>query len=680
MKKLCIGIILINMLLSTISSLPATRQPTPTNNILWEKNFGGTGSDVGYSIIQATDGGYVLVGTTTSTNVGDTDIIIIKTDHNGNEQWNTTFGGPNEDYAYAVIETIDQNYAIIGSTTSYGNVNGDVLFLKINNNGETLFFKTYDLSGYDDGRSLQQTYDRGFIVTGYSTGTNDAFLLKLDANGNRKWNKFYGSTDLDIGYDVKQTSDNGYIIVGELFSPIRLGEIWFLKTDEQGSVQISKTYGNDNYDIGRSIQITQDGGYAIAGTTKINNYYKGIFIKIERNGEKQFEKIFGEDEINSEFYNIKQTVEGDFLLIGVKGSNTTGLNQFWIVKTDILGSEEYSMVFGGEMSDDYGFDIIQTLDGYCAIGTTFSTGLAGDIWLIKIDSPIKPLFLGPATLRTGQVGVYSSTFIHPQKHHLWYLWSFGSDHIEIGPVASGKLAQMIYTWQTGGIYSVTLQVRDNSFYSSLSEPLSVLVNDPPTTPEKPNGPTQGIVGQIYTYSTKSNDPNGDAVAYQWDWGNQIGDWTSEIASGQVIQTTNLWPTEGIYSVHVRSKDHYGAISEWSPVQIVYVTNSNPPVQKLKIKEINGGINTVSVIIENSGSDAVYNINWSIDVTGGIFKNIASSKSESIPSLDPYSEIIVKTDPQIRGLGKIDISINVDTLSKKAVGLVLGKYVIILGVV
>jgi hypothetical protein len=243
-------------------------------NEIWSKTFGGIYDDVGYSVQQTKDGGYIIVGETQSFRPGSTveDVYLIKTDANGNETWSKTFGGTDFDLGKSVQETSNGGYIIVGRTWSFGAGDADFYLIKTDANGNETWSKTFGGTDIERGQSVQETTDGGFIITGrtwsFGGGRADVYLIKTDANGNETWSKTFGGTDWESGNSVQETADGGYIIAGEKCPcPEGTGDVYLIKTDANGNEIWSKTFGGIGQEVGTSVQEIASGEYIIAGDT-----------------------------------------------------------------------------------------------------------------------------------------------------------------------------------------------------------------------------------------------------------------------------------------------------------------------------------------------------------------------------------------------------------------------------
>jgi hypothetical protein len=315
-------------------------------NKMWDKTFGGANIDWSRCVQQTTDGGYIITGYTELDNgpeIGD--VWLIKTDSDGNEIWNKTFGGTDCEVGYSVQQTTDNGYIITGITGSYETEDLDVWLIKTDSNGNKIWDKTFGGTGIDAGFWVRQTTDGGYIITGEKETSDaryvDVWLIKTDSNGNKIWDKTFGGTYNDLGNCVQQTTDGGYIITGytELYSSPGGGDIWLIKTDSNGDKMWDKSYGVIlNTGWGNSVQQTSDGGYIIAGFgwTFGTGHSDAWLIKTDSNGNKIWDRKLGG--IVQEMGNcVQQTTDGGYIITGHTWSYGAGECDVWLIKTDKYG-------------------------------------------------------------------------------------------------------------------------------------------------------------------------------------------------------------------------------------------------------------------------------------------------------------------------------------------------------
>lgn len=154
-----------------------------------ERTFGGDKNDIGYSVQQTSDGGFILLGGTESFGAGDYDFWLIKTDAEGKMLWQRTFGGDDWDVGISVEQTSDGGFILLGYTSSFGAGKSDFWLIKTDAEGKMLWQRTFGGNDWDWGWSVQQTSDGGFILLGetksFGAGGSDFWLIKTDAEGRR---------------------------------------------------------------------------------------------------------------------------------------------------------------------------------------------------------------------------------------------------------------------------------------------------------------------------------------------------------------------------------------------------------------------------------------------------------------------------------------------------------------
>ncbi|NQT63383.1 MAG: T9SS type A sorting domain-containing protein [Candidatus Marinimicrobia bacterium] len=238
----------------------------------WNQTFGGESPDYARSVKGTIGGGYILTGRTASFGSGGDDIWVVKTDSNGDEEWNETFGGSEHEAGYSILQASDRGYIIAGRTSSFGNGDDDVWLIKTDSLGQEEWSQTYGGGNWESAFSIQETTSGGYIVVGgtnsFGNGDDDVWLIKTDSLGQEEWSQTYGGSNWETGFSVQENVDGGYIITGGTTS---FGngdrDVWIIKTDSLGQEEWSQTYGGGMYDIGSCIRQTVEGGYVVVGST-----------------------------------------------------------------------------------------------------------------------------------------------------------------------------------------------------------------------------------------------------------------------------------------------------------------------------------------------------------------------------------------------------------------------------
>ncbi len=356
----------------------------------FEETFGGEGYDLGFEVKQTSDNGYIVVGQTNSYGSGSGDMYLIKTDDSGNKQWQNTFGGKQSDEGRSVEQTSDGGYIVAGSLRLT-----QVFLVKTDVSGSKIWSQTFGGRYEDSGYAVVTPSDEAYALAGIKSVYDNPqvhkefYLIKTDAMGKKTWNKTYGGYGLDDAQDMEKTSDGGYVLVG---GTNRIGkggsDVYVIKTDDSGNKQWQNTFGGEADDFGISIQQTSDGGYIITGYTY--SFGKGgkdvYLVKADSQGKILWQKTFG-GEKNDHGFAVQQTSDGGYIIVGRTQSFGAGNDDVYLVKADASGERMWWKTFGGS-SHDEGRSVQQTSDGgYIITGWTKSYGAGSeDVYLIKTDA------------------------------------------------------------------------------------------------------------------------------------------------------------------------------------------------------------------------------------------------------------------------------------------------------
>jgi hypothetical protein len=353
---------------------------------MWSKTYG---SGTGHSLVETSDSGFAIAAVV----FGGADFWLVKTDSYGNMEWNKTYGGTGYERAKALIETSDGGFAIAGHKQYSSSGKCDLLLVKTDANGNMEWNKTYGGAGVDYANSLIETSDGGYAMGGSFSldyedpfGDRDFWLVKTDSYGNMEWNKTYGKTTGE-GYDyanaLVEASDGGYLLAGNTGPYLVESNVWIIKTDEQGNMEWNQTYGGREYAVANSVVKTSDGGYALAGRL----FGDFLLIKIDGSGNMEwnqtYSKLGGE-----EAYSLVETSDGGYALAGYtrKGQLNTGVTEGWLVKTDASGNEIWSQTYGGT-GLFFIYSLVETSDGAFALAGYISHPYPdpAELLLIKTD-------------------------------------------------------------------------------------------------------------------------------------------------------------------------------------------------------------------------------------------------------------------------------------------------------
>ncbi len=310
-----------------------------SGDIQWSNIYPQAGNDAGaYSVVQTSDGGYALVGTSISSSGAVQNVWLIKTDSNGDIQWSKTVDtGYTDNFVISVLQTKGGDYVLAGSGSS-GTIGGSGWLIETDSNGNLLWKQTYENVA---PKVLIQTSDGGYAIASAS-----GELIKTDSKGNLSWEKSYPTSGaLNFGGSLIQTSDGGYAMAGGKTVPATepnssaSSQVWLVKTDSQGNLQWQSALNSSTQiDSVTNLMQTKDGGYAVAGFIEAYLWSKScaFLFKTDSKGNVEWSQTYAESWTT--FVNgLIQNSDGGFILAGSStGSNTN--NGAWLIKTDDDGN------------------------------------------------------------------------------------------------------------------------------------------------------------------------------------------------------------------------------------------------------------------------------------------------------------------------------------------------------
>ncbi len=521
--------------------------------MIWNQTFSFSDWDDGRSLVACSDGGYLIVGrTSTATN---TDFLTIRTDANGNHLWNRTFGGPDHDYPEQGIECSDGGFAIIGYTDSFGLSTGAVILLRYDASGNLLWNQTYDGSNSDYGYSLTEYSGGGYLLTGYtySYGTNgDMWLIRVDSSGTHLWNQTYGGAAYDTGQSIVECSTGGFAIAGRTGSFGVGTDIWLVRTLADGTAIWNATYGGSSYEYGNQLLETTDGGFAILGNT--NSFgaggSDGWVVRTNDTGITLWNQTFGGADYD-EFYSISPCPSGGFIVVGETYGFGPGLMDATLYRINSAGHHLWNQTFGG-IESDVGFSVVNASSGgYVFVGYLRPSPSETVVWLVHM-SPIAwwPIPVD-MVIETDSIYHFDVTVQTLSTIDSWLLNDLTHFSMQSIEYSKGGIARITTIGSPSpNTYNLALRVNDtNGDYIRVNFALTITAVSPPTWVAAPTDHSI-IFGERFQDQLNATDESG---IDHW-WLNDTEHFSINMFG--VIRDNAILPI-GIYAVQVSVNDTLG---------------------------------------------------------------------------------------------------------------------------
>ena len=361
-KKILLPIILVTVLIVVFFYF-FTSSETKPSEIKWSKTFGGIGDDEGYFVLSTNDGGCIVLGCTKTEYNEFTDIYLIKIDENGDKEWDKTYGGDGSEYGKAMLK-LDNGYVIAGTSNSegFGEFDYNAWLIKIDLSGNILWNKTYGGIYEDSANSIVETQNGDYIITGskysYSSRDLDLWVFKVNKTGDTIWSKTFGGTGFDEGRSIVQ-ADDGYVITGETNSYSKnddYSDAWLLKVNTTGDHVWNKTFDGLGFNDLFNQIIETDSGFIIVGHTQ--NITLTFWAEYYSNGYIVITDENGETLSERIFEDDEETgissvekADDGYIVTGYIGPYGTGEGDIIVEKIDNIGNRIWLKNYGGDYSD-----------------------------------------------------------------------------------------------------------------------------------------------------------------------------------------------------------------------------------------------------------------------------------------------------------------------------------------
>lgn len=392
----------------------------------WQKSLGGTNHDYARAIAFTSDGGCIIAGESYSTNGdvtgnhGEGDYWVVKLDIEGEIEWQKCLGGSDWDRAKSIVCASDGGYIVAGTTRSAdGDVSilhgqDDVWLVKLDEAGNIIWEKTYGNEDSETANCIARTSDNGYVIagTGGPCNNNQGYIIKINANGEIEWEKEVGGNGTEALYSIKQDPDKNYVFAGYSQSYSIGGyysyDFYVGLLDSLGNLKWHNRYGGNMPEKAYSVEISHQGGYIIAGQASSNNgnvtgnnggadYW---IIDLDKEGNLLWQKCYGGTSVEWA-HSIKSINNNEYIVAGKAFSNdgnvsgNHGKADFWILKINQSGNIIWKKTYGGSESDiAQSIDLINNSD-LVITGMSWSedgdvTGHHGsqdysDFWTVKLS-------------------------------------------------------------------------------------------------------------------------------------------------------------------------------------------------------------------------------------------------------------------------------------------------------
>ncbi|MBK7269481.1 MAG: T9SS type A sorting domain-containing protein [Flavobacteriales bacterium] len=355
----------------------------------FQRMFGDTANEGALAAARTIDGGHVMAGFITGMGVDGEDAYLVRTNAMGELLWTRTYGGPGDERAQGVAATSDGGAVLCGTTNSFGAGGEDILLIRTDAAGDTLWCRTFGDADIDGASAVVQSDDGGFLVCGWlgdlpgNGNGRELHLVRTDANGDTLWTRCFGGIYGDVADAIRKTTDGAYVIAGTTSSfGAGSNDLYLLKVDDAGTLLFSRTYGGPDMDWSGAVTTTADGGYVVAGSSySFDVTTRSLYlVRTDAVGDTLWTRIYDTGGLFGGLgLCVSETADSGF----ISGGQTTD------VKVNASGDLQWSMTFNASYGLSHSYCEPMPDGGVVFIGTAGSTGLGmgmGDMHMVRTDA------------------------------------------------------------------------------------------------------------------------------------------------------------------------------------------------------------------------------------------------------------------------------------------------------
>lgn len=340
---------------------------------VWEHTFGGWGADKAFDILQTSDGGALVVGSTGSFGQGSGDAYALRLDGDGQLLWSTTLGGLGVEEAKGVVPAADGGFVLLGSTTSSGNGDYEIHMNKLADDGALIWQRVIGTSGWDLGMGIAAVPD-GYVIVAQSFGVanldGDVWLIRTDLQGDTLWSRAFGYLGVDEVHAVLPLDNGGFVFCGSNSQ----SDAWVVGTDDMGFEDWEISFGGDSADILYGMARASDGDILLTGETNSYAPHSQILLgRCDQQGALDWSIPIGNGG-GFGAYDITERADGNLAAVGYTEAFGQGGMDWYLLVTDPSGNFDFGRTYG-QLDQDVGRALCRHQDGgFLLAGSTRSYG------------------------------------------------------------------------------------------------------------------------------------------------------------------------------------------------------------------------------------------------------------------------------------------------------------------